>query len=810
MPLRYAIRNLTRDRAFSAIAILTLALGIGANTAIFSLINGVLLKPIPYTNPDRLVTVEELIPKLSAQFGALPVNGRHLLEWRKQTRTIDQIAAIDSRRLTLTGAGEPEQIATAMVSANLFPLLGVQPSQGRGFLESEDQPGRQQVVIITDALWRRRFSSDPAITGKTINLGGLPHTVVGVLPPQFRFFSNHQLSTIASLEPNTEIFRPIAINVEDIGLMGEFNYMAIARLKPGVTREQAQAEINTLQAGIEAQLKGDDKAELRAIVTPLQQQITGQSRSGLLVLLTAVGAVLLIVCVNLANLMLARALARQRDAAIRMGLGASRATLIREILTECLLLSGIGGLLGIAAAWWGIRLLVAAAPVNIPRLEEVTLDGTVLAFSLSITVLTGLLFGILPALRLARSEPAGALRSGGRSLTENARGLQMRSVLVSAEVALSTVLLIAAGLLLHSFVRLIKIDKGFETESVVAADIMLPGTRYGTDEARMQFYNRVLTKTRSLPGVREVGLVSVLPLEGEGWSDIVTTEGDRRPMMERPIANFRFVSPGYFSAMGIPLLRGRFIEDTDRSAMPAVISQTAATRLFPGQDPIGKQFRRAVEKEKPFEIVGIVGDIHLASLQKAPSMLVYVPYWFRSRPKFSLVARTSMDPIGAAPALRAAVREIDSEVPVAGIRTMKQVVSDSVAQRRFQMALVLLFAFTALILASLGVYGVVSYMVTQRRNEMGIRIALGATAGNIHRLILRQGLAPVIGGLALGIAGALALGRMLTSLLFEVGAQDPATFASVTLLLLAVAAIACVIPSRRAVQSDPAEVLRYE
>ena len=385
MPLRYAFRNLTRDRGFSSIAILTLALGIGSITAIFSLINGVLLKPIPYTNPDRLVTIEELIPKLSAQFGALPVNGRHFAEWRKQSRTFDRIAAIDSRRMTLTGAGEPEQIGTALVSANLFPLLGVQPIQGRGFLESEDQPGHQHVVVIAHSLWRRRFSSDPEITGKSINLGGVQHTIVGVLPPHFRFFANNQLSSIASLEPNTEIFRPVAINFKDIGPMGDFNFTVIARLKPGVSSEQAQAEINVVQAGIEAQLKGEGKAELRAVVTPLQKQITGQSRSGLLVLLTAVAAVLLIVCVNLANLMLARALARRRDAAIRMALGASRGALIREILTESLLLSCIGGALGVTAAWWGVRVLVSAAPVNIPRLEEVTLDGTVLAFSLLIT-----------------------------------------------------------------------------------------------------------------------------------------------------------------------------------------------------------------------------------------------------------------------------------------------------------------------------------------------------------------------------------------------------------------------------------------
>ncbi|MEO8126797.1 MAG: ABC transporter permease, partial [Bryobacteraceae bacterium] len=777
MLLRYAFRNLTRDRAFSVIAILTLALGIGANTAIFSLINGVLLKPLPYPDADRLVTIEEQVPKVAAQFPSFPVNGRHFLEWRKQSRAFDQFAAIDSRRLTLTGAGEPEQIATAMVSANLFSMLGVQPALGRGFVESEDRPGHQQVVVITDSLWRRRFSADPALIGKSINLGGEPHSVVGILPPQFRFFSNHQLSPISPLEPSTDVFRPIAINIEHIGPMGEFNYIVIGKMKPGVSREQALAELNVMQAGIASQLKGEDKAELRAVVTPLEQQITGQSRAGLLVLLAAVGAILLIVCVNLANLMLARALAHQRDAAIRLALGASRGALFREILTGSFLLSAIGGALGMAVAWWGVRVLIAAAPGSIPRLEEVALDGRVLVFSLAVTVVAGLLFGILPALRLARSEPADALRSGGRGSTENTRGVQMRSVLVSAEVALSTVLLIAAGLLLHSFVRLMKIDKGFETESTLAADIMLPGNRYGTDEARGQFYNRLLDKTRSLPGVRDAGLVSVLPLEGEGWGDMISVEGERRPMEERPLANYRFVSPGYFTAIGIPLLQGRFIEETDRKAMPAVISQTTAARIYPGQNPIGKQFHRATQSERAFEIVGVVGDIHVSSLQKAPTLQVYVPYWFRSRTNFSLAVRTSMDPTGAASALRAVVRELDSEVPISKVRTMQQVVSDSVSQRRFQMALVLLFAVTALILASLGVYGVVSYMVTQRRNEMGIRIALGATAGNIHRLILSQGLAPVIGGLVLGLAAALALGRVLASLLFEVGAQDPITFA---------------------------------
>ncbi|MGI8742345.1 MAG: ABC transporter permease [Bryobacteraceae bacterium] len=714
MNLRYALRTLSRDRGFAAIAILTLALGIGANTVIFSLINGTLLQSVPFPDPERLVTVSEVIPKLYRQYGAFPVNGRHLLEWRKRSKTLEQIAGIDSRRLSLTGAGEPEQIGAAYVSANLFPMLGVQPRLGRNFLEDEDRPQHNQVVILSDSLWRRRFSADPSITGKAIILDGAPHVVVGVMPADFHFFANHDLHAVVSLEPKTDVFRPIAIRGEDIGWQGDYNFMALAKLKRGVSPGQALAELNVIEAGIEKQFSAGEKSELRAVITPLKDQITGQSRRGLLVLLAAVGAVLLIVCVNLANLMLARAMANRRDAAIRTALGASSGDLIRHVLTESLLLSSIGGLLGIAAAYWGTSLLLRIAPVDLPRLHEIHVDGFVLGFGLVLTVLTGLLFGVLPAIRLAKVEPADALRSGGRAASEGARGLRLRSFLVASEVALSAVLLIAAGLLLHSFVRLLQIDKGFETAHVIAADVMLPGARYPDGKARARFYERLLPKARGIPGVRAAGLVSVLPLEGEGWADMISVAGEQKSIMERPLANYRFVSPGYFSAMGIPLLAGRFIEDTDRNSMPAVISQTAAKKVFRGEDPIGKHFRRGDEKEAPFEIVGIVADVRAASLQNAPAMMVYVPYWFRSRMKVSLVARTTLDPAMAAGALRAAVREVDSEAPVGEMRTMEQVVSRSVEPRQFQLVLVLVlvFAFAALTLASLGIYGVVAYMVT--------------------------------------------------------------------------------------------------
>ena len=810
MPLRYALRSLARDPGFAFIAILTLALGIGANTAIFSLINGVLLQAVPFPNPDRLVTIQETIPAMLARFGPLPVNGRHLLEWRKQCASFDQIAGLDSRRMTLTGTGEPEQIAAALVSANLFPMLGVQPALGRGFLEEEDRPGHNRVVVLSDSFWRRRFSADRSILGKTILLDGAPFVVAGVMPASFHFFANHQLSALATLEPRTDVFRPLAINIEDIGMMGEFNYMALGRLKPGVTPERALAELNAAQAGIAAQLNGAEKAELRAILTPLKQQITGQSRRGLLVLLAAVGSVLLIVCVNLANLMLARAMARQRDAAVRTALGASRADLIRQVLAESLTLSFAGGALGILAAYWGVTLLVAAAPVDLPRIGEIRVDTLVLGFGLVLTILTGLIFGILPALRLSNAEPADALRSGGRSATESVRGLRLRNLLAGTEVALSALLLIVAGLLLHSFVRVMQIDKGFEASSAIAADVMLPGNKYADEKTREGFYERLLPKVRSLPGIRAAGLVSVLPLEGEGWSDVITIEGEHGRIMDRPMAAYRFVSPGYFEAIGIPLLRGRFIEDRDRAAMPAVISETVARRVFPGQNPIGRRFRRGDENEKPFEIVGVAGNTQTASLQKDPGLMVYVPYWFRSRMKFSLVARTTMDPAALGPELRAAVREVDSSIPVAELRTLKDVVSHSVAPRRFQLTLVLLFAAAALALAGLGIYGVVSYMVTQRRNEIGIRMALGATSTDVHNLVLWQGLKPVLGGLCVGLAAALAAGSLFSTLLFQVSGHDPATFAAVAILLVSIAAAACWIPIRRAVRADPASVLRYE
>lgn len=808
MTLRYSLRSLLRDRGFAAVAVLTLALGIGANTAIFSLINGILLRQVPFRDPARLVTIDETAPT----YPIFPVNGRHFQEWRHQAKSFEGMALIDGRRLSLTGAGQPAQLSVALISANLFPLLGVHPALGRGFLEEEDRPDHNRVVILSDALWRDRFSADMGIVGKTVLLDGIPHVVVGVMPPTYRFFANHDLHPMVGLDPQTDAFKPIAINPEKIGWGGEYNFMAIGRLSPGVSIEQARAELNVVEASIEQQHEAaEDRVGLRAMVTPLKDRITGQTRRGLLVLQAAVAAVLLIMCVNLANLMLARAVARRRDAAIRAALGASRGALAAQTVAEALILAATGGGLGIIAAYFGADLLGRTAPVDLPRLTDIYVDGSVLAFGIGLTLLTGLVFGILPALRLSRAEPADALRSGGRAATESARGLRLRSVLVASEVAISTVLLIAAGLLLHSFVRLLSIDKGFDTETVIATDITLPLNRYKDDAGQQGFYDRVLAKMREIPNVRASGIVSVLPLEGDGWGDAIQVAGEpRQQFSAQTLGRYRFVSPGYFSAMGIPLLAGRFIEERDRNAQPAVISERVAKQIFHGKNPIGRQFRRGDPDEKPFEVVGVAGDIRASSLESNAALMVYVPYWYRSRMRFSLVTRTAANPVSAAPAIRAAVRDVDPEVPVSHMRTMAQVVDRSVAPRRFQTTLVLIFAGAALILAGLGIYGVVSYLVTQRRSEIGIRMALGATSPEIHAMVLRQGLTPVLLGLTVGVIGALAAGKMLHSLLFQVSESDPATFLGVSAVLLAIAAISCYLPSWKAVNCDPAIVLRYE
>ncbi len=803
---RLAVRGLLRDRGFAAVAVLTLALGIGANTAIFSVVNAIILQPLGYHRPHQLFTIQESVPTLRSP--AFPVNARHFMEWRRQCRSFEGLSAVGGLTLNLTGSGEPERIEGARVSAGFFKTLGVRLAMGRDFLAEEDAPGRERVVILTNSLWTRRFSAEAGLVGRTISLDGLPHTVVGILPSSFRFPERSGLAGPNNSGARTEIFRPIAFTPDELEApFGNFNYGAIGRLRPGVTPQQAVAEMNPIQASFAKIIP--DKLELKAILTPLQDQVVGQVGRGLVILLAAVGAVLLIICVNLANLMLARSAARARDAAIRSALGASRWRILRQTLTESALLAALGGASGILLAFWGVDLLTRTAPLDLPRLDEVRVDGYVLAFAAGISALASALFGLLPAWRLTGADPQHILRSGSRGMTEGRRGTRLRGLLVSFEVGLSAVLLITAGLLMVSFTRLMNVDQGIRTERVLAADLKLPSLKYQSKEDRIRFCRDMLAKVESIPGVVSSGVISTLPLQGERWVDVIWPEGDPKPLFRQPLTNYRFVSSGYFETMGIPLTAGRRMEEGDRNRPVALVSERAVKRVWPGENPLGKRFKRGNTREEPFELIGVAGDTR-TNIQNEPVLTAYVPYWYRVDTSLSVVLKTAMEPKAAAGALRSAVWSLDSEVPVSRIRTMREVVSEAAAQRRFLMQLAVGFAISAMLLASVGIFGVVSYTVARRRGEIAIRMALGAGAGDVYRLVLREGLTPVALGLAAGVAAALALGRVVQSLLFGVTAGDPLTISAVVALLAVVAAIACYLPALRATRIAPTEALRYQ
>jgi len=805
---QFAGRMLRKNPGFSAIAIATLALGIGANTAIFSLVDGVILRPLAYRDADRLFDVHEVVPKFIHIAPLIPVNAMHFLEWRKSMRSFEQTALVSGVTFNLTGTGEPERLPAARVSSSLFPMLGIQAQLGRTFLEEEDRPGHDHVVVLNHELWARRFASDAHVIGRKIMLDGHPYEVVGVLPAGFHFPKLNQLFAMTVAEERPQLWKPFAVRDEELEPLGDFNYVCIARLRRGVSPAQALSELNVVQARIAGQT--GEKIELRAALVPLQDQITGRSRTGLELLLAAVGAVLLIGCVNIANLLLARGTARRRELAIRTAVGASRGRLVRQMLVESLVLAGVGGACGVAVAYEAIRIVVAYAPVDLARIDEVHFDARVVLFTLGISIFTGLLFGLFPAWRATQGDPQEAMRSVSRSMTAGRSSGRLRSLLVGLEVGLSAMCLIAGGLLLHSFVNLLHVDRGFDAERVVTVDLNLPDSRYPDLAKKVAFLRSTLEHVSSLPGVTSSGICNQLPLSGEGGNNLIAAEGTNLTLMERPLADIREVNPDYFRTMGIPLRAGRIFEESDRERNVALVSAVTAVRLWPGQNPIGKRFRSGAEDSPLIEVVGIAGDVRGVSLNKSPSLTVYMPYWKRFFHQASLAVKTAMDPHAAAPAIRAAIRQIDPELPVPEFRTMDNIVSESVAQRRFQMNLVLLFAAAAMLLASLGIYGVVSYSVAQRTNEMGIRMALGAQPGNIRRMVLGQSLLPVFAGLLAGVMASVALGRIMGSLLFGVSAWDPATISGVAATLLAVAAAATYRPVHRATHVDPASALRYE
>jgi putative ABC transport system permease protein len=791
--LRYACRGPRRNPGFAAVAILSLAIGIGANTAIFSLVNSVLLKPLAYKDPQRVFWAREL-----TTVGASPVNPVHAREWAKECPSLEQVALIRSNRADVAGNGEPVSVVSADIPHNLFTLLGVEPILGRAFLAEEEREGNDRVVILSESLWRSRFNADRQLVGKSILIDRQTYQVVGIVPAWFRL-------PYSRVNVRFEVFRPLVLSPEELSrVAGNFNYSAILRVRTGVTRDQALADINVVQARFRRQF-GFSK-DLRAALIPVHELVTGRARLGLWLLAAAVAAVLLIVCINLANLLLSKITSCSREAAIRTALGASRGRQFRMVLTENLLLALCGGILGVLFASWCVELLVGTTTLDIPRLDELRLDSTVLAFAFCLTLLTVLVFGVLPAWRLTSGDPQDALRAGTHTITEGHRSLRLRDGLIGLEVALGAALLIIAVLLTSSLTRLLQVDKGFDAEHVLTVDIGLSGAHYAEPANRERFFDRLLPKVNAISGVQAAGMVTYLPTLGQTWNDPIYLADEPREK-RHPVDN-RYASPEYFRAMRIAVLHGRAFEERDRGQGVAVLSEKAAQLLWPGDpNPVGRRFMG--EDDKPKTLVGVVGEVRAVLESDAPPT-AYYPYWQRVPGDASLVVRTTAPPDATAGALRAALRNEDAQLPIQAIRPMDEVVDRSVAQRRFQLTLMGVFAASALLVASLGVYGVVSYSVARRRNEIGIRMALGAQRSQLLGLIIRQGMTPVVLGVIAGVAVAILLGRAIRGLLFGIQPSDPLTIAGVAAVLLVIGAIACLVPARRAAGTDAVAALRFE
>jgi predicted permease len=806
--LRFAARMLRKNPGFSALAIATLALCIGANTGVFSLMDAVILRPLAYPEVQRLFAVHEVVPAFSQFAPPVPVNAMHFQEWRKSVHSFDQIALLGGIKLNLTGEGDPERIAAARVTPNLFPLLGIQTQLGRTFLDEEDHSGKDHVVILNHSLWTRRLGADPNVIGRKIILDGEPYEVIGVLRQNLHFPKLSQLYAMSISEERPEIWKPFAVRDDELEAMGDFNYACIARVRPGFTESQALSELNAVEASIAE--KAPEKEQLLAKLVPLQDQITGRARAGLQILLAAVAAVLLIGCVNIANLLFARATARRQELAIRSALGASRRRLAFQLLAESLLLSGVGGLLGLGVGLVCIRIMLTYAPIDLPRLDEVHLDGRVLLFTLALSLLIALVFALLPSWRLINASPQDAMKSSARGSIGGQHASRVRSLLVGMETGLSAMCLIAGGLLLHSLVNLLNTDKGFGVQRIVVVDLSLPDSRYPEFNKQVSFGQTLLERTQALPGVISAGISNKPPLSGEGGNNLLSLENTNVPIPQRPLADIRIANPQYFSTMNIPLQSGRIFDNSDRSRHVALVSELTAQHLWPSQNPIGQRLRIGGDTSPLLEVLGVVGDVRAVSLDRVPTMTVYTPYWERFRKDVSLVVKTEIEPMALSSALRDAIHQIDSDLPVPALRTMQEIVSGSVAQRRFQMTLVLLFAAIATLLASVGIYGVVSYSVAQRTPELGIRIAVGAQTFHIAEMVLWHGFAPVLTGLLAGIGASLAFEPVLASLLFGLRAGDPLTILAVVFVLCAVALAAIYVPVRKAMRIDPATALRYE
>ena len=805
--VKYALRGLARQKTFTAVAVVTLALGIGANTAIFSVVNELLLRPLPYSQAESLVMLWEVTPDGRHQNTISRANFR---AWQEQGASFESMAAFSDQRLNLTGSGEAEEVSVQFATHQLFHVLGVEPILGRAFSADDAREGTPNVAILGYSFWQRRFGGDRQIVGKPITLNGQPFTVIGVVPAGFQWHIKQRSGTGRPAEIWTVLDMPAG---EGPASRGRF-LSAVARLKPGVTLPQAQAEMKTIAARTELDAPRYNKG-YTAEVIPLRDQFVGKVRFALWIILGAVGFVLLIACANVANLLLARAAAREKEIALRAALGAGRWRIVRQLLTESLVLALLGSLFGLALAWWGIKALVAISPRDLVNLQHVGLDFTVLLWTIVISVVTGIIFGTVPALEASRLNLNGALKEGKGTEGQSHRSRRLRGALVVSEVALALVLLASAGLMVKSFGQLQKIDRGFQSDNLLTMVIRLPEAKYKDDQQLVSFFRRANDRIRTLPGVSSVGMVNYLPLYGGlGAQTGYTVEGRPQPAPgQEPPTHVRVTDADYFQTMQIPLLRGRnFTEQETSEARPVVlISESLARQHFAGEDPIGKRITVPMSANpRPAEIIGIVGDVRYESLVDQPEPTTYFPHPELTYPFMTLVIRTTGEPTAIAPAVQRELREIDPDQPVSDLRTMNQVMADTVSRARFNALLLALFATLATVLAAVGIFGVMNYSLTLRTREIGLRMALGAQRRGVLLLMLKQGLLLTSIGTAIGLVGALAFTRFMTSMLFGVGAADPATFVATVVLLMLVSLVACYLPARRATKIDPLIALRSE
>jgi putative ABC transport system permease protein len=801
--LRYGLRLLKKNPSFAIVAALTLALGVGATTTIFSVVHAVLMRPLPYADADRLAMVWENVnlPQYkNAQNAPAPGN---FSDWRDRSSTFIDMAAARDGAWSLTGSGDPIRISGEMVSASLFRLLQVEPALGRNFTAEEDRAAPSRVVLLGHGLWVDRFGSNPSIVGQTIHLNDEPYVVVGVMPSGFRF-----------LDPDDQVWMPLGLTPAQLANHGSHFLRVLGRLKPGVTIAQAQAELDTVAANVTRE-SPQTNTGVGVTVLSLPEQIVGDVRRPLLVLLGIVGFLLLMVCANIGNLMLARALARGREFAVRAALGASRTRLLRQLLAESILLATVGGALGLAIAWWGVAALRWLAPADLPRLDDIGVSGSVAAFNAAVALAAGVICGVMPALQSQRHDLHGALNDDGRAWSGGAR-LRARNLLVIVETALGVVVLVGAGLLLRSFVRLSQVPLGFNPNSTLTFRVVLPAARYRTEPQRTAFYHQILERLQALPGVQSAAGITAVPLAATGRITGVSVEGQPPAVGNVRLVDFRTVSPGYFGAMSVPLIAGRDVSwsDTNTTEPSIVVSETMARTFWPDQQAIGKRIKagRPEDNTVPWlTVVGIVADVRLVDLIHVPRPAMYVPA-SQDRATGDVlrdwIVRANADPTALVPAIRSAVWSIDATLPISRVQTMNQARSAATASQQFTLLLVALFALLALVLAAVGLYGVASYNVSQRTRELGIRVALGARRGALLRLVLAHGARLTLIGLAVGTIAALALTQVMSTLLFGVGARDPMTFVGVALLLLAVSLVASFVPARRATRVDPVVALR--